>query len=72
MVVISACEDAITSGGFNQSRAGEVSPKMEKETRTSVCNPGKVFPHSAKILRGKSRKTYHLLYFPPPRSLQAL
>ena len=48
MVVISECEDAITSVGFNQSSAGEVSPKMERETRTSVCYLSRVFPHAAK------------------------
>lgn len=43
MVVISECKDAITSVGFNQSSAGEVSPKMERETRTSLCNPSRAF-----------------------------
>lgn len=67
--MISACEDAITSGGFNQSRVGEVSPKMEKETRTSVCNPGRVFPHAAKRLKGKNRKAYNLFYLLPSLEL---
>lgn len=47
MVVISECEDAITSVGFNQSTAGEVSPKMKRETRTSVCNLRRAFPYAA-------------------------
>lgn len=38
MVVISDCEDAITSAGFNQFGGEEVSLKTEGETRTSVCN----------------------------------
>lgn len=43
MVVINEREDAITSVGFNQFSAGEVSPKMEGETRTSICNAIRVF-----------------------------
>jgi len=61
-VVISECEDAITSVGFNQSSAGEVRPNMERETRTSVCNPNRVFPHAAGRLRVKSREACHLFY----------
>lgn len=38
MVVISDCEGAITSAGFNQFAGGEVSLKTEGESRTSVCN----------------------------------
>lgn len=47
-MVISECEDAIISVGFNQSSAGEVSPKTKKETRTSTCNLSRVFPQAAK------------------------
>lgn len=62
MVVISEREDAITSVGFNQSSAGEVS-QMERETRMSVWNPSRVFPYTTKRLRVKSREAYHLFYF---------
>lgn len=38
---------------------------MEREIRTSVCNPSGVFPHAAKRLRVKCREAYNLFYSPP-------
>lgn len=61
MVVISDCEDAITSAGFNQFGGEEVSLKTEGETRTSVCNSVRFlsafffFPHAIEKIRVRSR-----------------